>query len=431
MKINYLRATAALLLLVSPVTVALTIEVTRGVERGIAIAVPPFAAPLSADGDLLTRVIGDNLSRSGKFELLNSDDFISRPRDLSAVQYKNWRLLKAEALVIGNVAQLPDGRREIRFRLVDVFREQQLAGRKFVATHNQLRKIAHQISDIIYEQLLGKPGVFDTRIAYVAVRGAARKQKFALRVADADGRNAKTILASPQPILSPEWSPDGRQLAYVSFEKKRSMVYVQDLKSGQRTRIAEYEGINGAPAWSPDGKKLALTLSKSGNPEIYIYELANKKLTRLTRHTAIDTEPAWSPDGKTIAFTSARAGSPQIYLINSDGGDAVRLTREGGYNAGASYAHDGNSIALITNRGNGFRVGVYSFKRRGVRELTETAQDESPAFAPNDEMIVYATQHKGRSILATVSPDGAVQQIIGAADGAVRSPAWSPYNRKL
>ena len=415
-----------------PAPAVLTIEVTKGTEAGIPIAIVPFGLKGIRDtADLPADVIEANLGRSGRFEPVPRADFLGHPHDLRSVKYKNWRLLKAEALVVGRVENIGNDRYEVRFRLIDVFREKQLAGQKFVVPASRLRKVAHRISDIIHENLTGSPGAFDTRIAYIAVEGASSAKRFLLRVADSDGHNAKTILQSPHPILSPAWSPDGNKLAYVSFEKKRSMVYVQNIWSGQRKRVAEHPGINSAPAWSPDGARLALTLSKAGNAEIYLYDLATGKLRRLTRHPAIDTEPAWSPDGATIAFTSGRSGPPQIFQIAAAGeGIARRVTFNGNYNAAASYASDGKSIALITNQGNGYRVGVYSADDQRVRELTRTMQDESPSFAPNDEMIMYATQAGGRNVLAAISPDGRVRQVLSLQQGSVRDPAWSPFNRK-
>ena len=430
-KTGFTGVLAALLLgIAAPASAVLTIEVTRGVEAAIPIAIVPFKLKGVGDAiDLPAAIIEANLERSGKFEPLPRGDFLEQPHDPDSVKYKNWRLLKAEALVIGQVANVGNDRYEVRFRLLDVFREKQLAGRIFEVPAARLRKAAHQISDIIYERLIGKPGAFDTRIAYVTVAGSAPEERFLLQVADSDGHNPTTILESPQPILSPAWSPDGNRLAYVSFEQKRSMIYVQNIWSGQRERVAEHDGINSAPAWSPDGDRLAMTLSREGNAEIYIYDLAGGNLRRLTRHTAIDTEPAWSPDGGTLLFTSNRAGTPQIYRIDAAGGDARRLTFQGEYNAGASYSGDGKSIVLITNQGNGFRVGLYSAQEQTVSELTRTSQDESPTFAPNDEMIMYATQSGGRSVLAAVSPDGRVQQVLRVQDGTVREPAWSPFNR--
>ena len=415
----------------SQVLAEIVLEVTGGQVKGLPIAVVPFAmdgtpagAPQPAD------VIAADLAFSGRFENIPRASHLSRPNTLAAVQYKDWRLLKAEALVVGRVINLGRGQYEIRFRLIDVFREKQLVGQKFVVPAKRLRKVAHQISDLIYATLIGRQGVFDTRIAYVTVRGAEPNRRFLLQVAAADGWEPKTILESPQPILSPAWSPDGNKLAYVSFEEKRSMVYVQDLWSGERTRVAGYDGLNSAPAWSPDGSRLALTLSKDGNPEIYVLELGALNLRRLTEHTAIDTEPAWSPDGGSLLFTSGRAGGPQIYQVPAAGGPPRRLTFQGDYNAGASFSPDGKSIVLVTNQGDGYKIGMLSLQDRQIRALTSTRHDESPSFAPNGEFIMFATKQGGRHVLAAVSADGRSEQTLQFQEGDVREPAWSPFNRK-
>lgn len=430
-------AALAWLTVAAPAKAVLTIEVTKGVEAAIAVAVVPFELQgvSAATANLPAAIIEADLDGSGKFAAVPRGDFISRPHEARAVQYKDWRLLKAEALVVGRVIKTGADRFEVRFELIDVFRERVLAGKKFVVPGVRLRKVAHQISDLIYEAMTGTPGAFDTRIAFVTVHGKAPRQSYLLRVADADGHNAQTVLESSQPILSPAWSPDGGQLAYVSFEKNRSMIYIQRIRSAERRRVAGHQGINGAPAWSPDGRHLALTLSKDGNPDIYIYDLATRNLRRLTRNHAIDTEPAWSPDGNTIAFTSGRSGTPQIYRVAAAGGAAQAVTlrsRHGKYNANANYSHDGKSIALVTQQGSGYRVALYSAQDRSVTALTATDHDESPTFAPNGEMIMYATQSGGAHVLAAVSPDGRVKQIIRLQDesGQVREPAWSPFNRK-
>ena len=410
----------------------LTIEINKGTAAGIPIAIVAFAmdgVPLEEQQP--ADIIESDLGFSGRFDSIPRATHLSKPYDLKTVQYKDWRLIKAEALVVGRVINIGNNQYEVRFRLIDVFREQQIVGQQFIVPASKIRRVSHQISDIIYEKLTGKAGAFDTRIAYVTVQGVDPDRKYFLQVADSDGYGPKTILESSQPILSPAWSADGNKLAYVSFEKRRSMIYVQDIWSGTRTRIAEFDGINSAPAWSPDGRKIALTLSRDGNSEIYVYDVATTEMRRLTRHTAIDTEPAWSPDGGAIIFTSGRAGDPQIYRISVAGGSPKRLTFQGKYNAGASYSPDGKSIVLITNQGNGYKVGIYSVADRLVRELTRTQNDESPSFAPNGDMIVYATQKGSRNFLATVSADGQIQQTLKFQGGSVREPAWSPFNRKL
>lgn len=409
----------------------LTIVINEGKVAGLPISIVPFDMVGVASGQQPADVIDADLSLSGRFETIHRTNFLSFPHDVAAVKFKDWRLIKSEALVVGKVINIGNSHYEIRFRLIDVYREKELISQKLVVPANKLRKAAHVISDIIYQKITGIAGAFDTKIAYITVRGEKSNQQYLLRVADSDGWQPKTVLESHQPILSPSWSPDGSRLAYVSFEKKRSVVFTQDLKTGNRTLIAEFKGLNSAPAWSPDGKKIALTLSKDGNPEIYIYDIATADLRRLTHHAAIDTEPSWAPDGKSLIFTSGRSGKPHIYQKSVAGGPTKKLTSSGTYNAGASFSPDGRKIVLITNQGNGFKVGIYSTKDRIVRELTRSRQDESPSFAPNGDVIMYATQQDGQNVLATVSTDGQVQQILKYQGGAVREPAWSPFNLKL
>ncbi len=421
---------ACLLMVSMHAQAVITIEVKEGKVTKIPIAVVPFSMiGVSPNMDQPADVIENDLSTTGRFDLIPRESFLSSPHDLVSVKYKDWRLIKTEALIVGKVIQLGNGQHEVRFRLIDIYREKQLAGRKFVVPENKLRKVSHQISDEIYKLLTGEIGAFDTKIAYVMLDGKTPNLRYHLKIADSDGHGAMTVLESPQPILSPAWSPEGNRLAYVSFEKRRSMIFIQDIASAKRDRIADYEGINSAPAWSPDGRQLAVTLSKDGNPDIYIYDLRTAKLTRLTRNHAIDTEPTWSPDGKMIVFTSGRSGNPQIYRIPVRGGKPQRLTHDGEYNAGPSYSPDGRSIALITNQGNGFKVGLYSLDDKSVRELTDSRQDESPTFAPNGETIMYATKVGGRNLLATISVDGQVQQNLRYQEGSIREPAWSPFNR--
>lgn len=423
----------AAVLAAAPASAQLTIEITEGVDAGIPIAVVPFewtgSQPLPQQ---IADIVDANLQRSGRFDVKSREDFLETPHEHTDISYRNWRLLKAEALVIGRVRAAAPGRYEIRFQLMDVYKEQQLAGYQFVVEADKLRKVAHQISDIVYERLTGKPGAFDTRIAYVTVQSEASSgNRYLLMVADSDGYGAREILSSSQPIMSPAWGPDGNRLAYVSFESRRSMVYVQDVTTGNRRLIADFEGLNSAPAWSPDGRRLAITLSRDGNPEIYVMNLEGGSLQRLTNHGAIDTEPAWSPDGSSIVFTSDRAGKPQIYRMPASGGEPTRLTFEGEYNARASFSPSGDRLVLVTNQGNGYRIGVFHVGNRAIQELTDSNLDESPTFAPNGDMILYASQAGGRGVLAAVSSDGRVKQRLRFLDGAVREPAWSPFNQKL
>ena len=411
--------------------VALTIEITKGADGGIPIAVVPFkwqgqsALPVEV-GD----IIAADLYRSGQFNPLPVDDFLSRPSDESEVKYKDWRLIKAVNLVVGRVTQMGTDRYAVRFQLFDVFRERQLAAFLWKVTGSDLRKIAHQISDKVYEALTGRPGAFDSRIAYVTLlRTASKGSEYQLMVADADGYNPKQILRSPDPILSPAWAADGAWLAYVSFEDGRSKIFVQNLNTGARKKLAEFPGINGAPAWSPDGKHMAMTLSRDGNPEIYVMHIASGSLRRLTNHSSIDTEAAWSPDGRHLVFTSDRAGRPQIYRISAAGGRAERLTFEGKENARASYDRAGKHLTLVTNHGNGDQIGVFSLPTRSLEILTDGRLDESPTFAPNGAMILYAAQRGGSGLLSAVSADGRVRQVLRSESGTVREPAWSSLNR--
>ncbi len=424
---------AAVLMLASAASHAvLTIEITRGAETGQPIAIVPFkfdgkGAPPQAVAD----IVGADLNRSGRFEVLPSRDYVSQPHEDKEVVFKDWRILKAEALVIGSVKALSKKQYQVQFRLYDVFKETQLAGYRYTVSEAMLRTVAHQIADIIHEKLTGEPGAFNTRIAYVTQDGSTRTGLHRLQIADSDGANPITVVSSREPLLSPAWSPDGRQLAYVSFEQKRAKVYVQNVIDGKRELIAEFPGINSAPAWSPDGKELALTLSKDGNAEIYVLTLRSRALRRITNDPSIDTEPTWSPDGRTLVFTSDRAGRPQLYRVSADGGRATRLTFEGEYNARASFAPDGKSLTMVSAYRNQFRIATLRLDSGALQVLTDTTLDESPSFAPNGRMILYATEVRGRGVLASISAEGRTRQLYRFEQGDVREPAWSPYNRDL
>lgn len=407
----------------------LTIEITEGANSGMPVAVVPFGwtgkSPLPQD---VSGIVAADLGRSGQLSPIDEKKFISRPSADKDVDFKEWRLLKAEALVIGSMSVLSDGNYQVEFRLYDVFKQLQLAGYRYAVPRDKLRSVAHQISNTIYEKLTGERGVFHTRIAYVTREKSATQYIFKLQVADVDGHNASTIVKSPEPLMSPAWAPAGNRLAYVSFEDQRSIIYVQDLATGKRTRLAAFRGINSAPAWSPDGSHLALTLSRDGNAEIYTYNIDSRKLTRLTRHWGIDTEPAWSPDGREIVFTSDRSGRPQLYRMGRDGGSPRRLTFEGDYNARPVYSPDGKSLAMVTRVKGRFHIGIMQLPRGGAQVLTDTRLDESPSFSPNGRIILYATRRKGKGVLASVSADGRVHQAFTLEEGDVREPAWAPFH---
>jgi len=319
----------------------------------------------------------------------------------------------------------PGGKLDVQFRLIDTLRQDQvvqLAGYSLPTRPAQLRLTAHQIADIIFEKLTGDPGAFSTRIAYITKRGSA----YELQVADSDGYNAQTVYSSREPIISPVWSPDGAKLAYVAFDQKKPIVYVQNLATGQRQIAANIKGNNSAPAWSPDGRQLAVVLTRDGHSQIYSSNADGTGLKRLSNSAGIDTEPNWSPDGKYLLFTSDRGGSPQIYRMASYGGEPVRLTFEGSYNVSPRYSPDGKSFAFIQREGSQFRVAVQDIVSGQVQVLTSNAQDESPSWAPNGKMILYATTVLGRGVLSAVSSDGRVKQKLSTPSGDVREPAWGP-----
>ncbi len=410
---------------------SLTIEITQGAEGALPIAVVPFAwrgggaTPPHEVGE----IVAADLGRSGRFKPLPTDEMLTQPSRGDEVDFRDWRALNVDNLVIGDVKPNGPGGYLVQFYLYDVFRGEQLTGYSIPTTARDLRATAHHIADIIYEALTGQPGAFATRIAYVtSIRGATgQPEQVALRIADADGYGPQTIVSSKEPIMSPAWSPDGRRIAYVSFENARPSIWVQEVFTGKRERLTSYQGINGAPAWSPDGRYLAMTLSKDGNPDIFVMDVTRRSLRPLTRHRAIDTEPAWSPDGRSLVFTSDRGGGPQIYKVPVNGGKASRVTFEGGYNARASYSPDGRLMGMVTRVDGAYRIATLDPRSRDLRVLSTGRLDESPSFAPNGSMLIYATRVGGKGVLAAVSTDGRVQQRLRLQEGDVREPVWSPY----
>jgi TolB protein len=417
------RSFAILLLAALPSlsSAVLTIEIVGSGANQFPIAIAPFRAEAGTP-QALTPIIAADLARSGVFKLVDAGGVNPPPYEPQELNYGTWRGRGADAVVIGSVAPMPDGRYEVRFRLMDVAKQTQLAGFAYTASAAQLRHTAHKIADVIYETLTGDKGVFATRIIYVVKQGT----RFELQVADADGSGAQTVLASNEPIISPSWSPDGNQVAYVSFEQKKPVVYVQSLTTGQRRPVANFWGSNSAPAWSPDGKRLAVVLTKDGGSQIYLLNVDGSGVFRLTQSSAIDTEPNFSPDGKLLIFTSDRGGSPQIYGISSTGGEARRITFEGTYNVSPRFSPDGKSFTFIQRNGARFNVAIQDLATRQVQVLTDGGVDESPSFSPNGRMILYATSARGRGILSAVSSDGRVKQRLTADVGDVREPAWGP-----
>ena len=399
---------------------ALTIEIVGSGANQIPIAIAPFRAEQGLPQQL-TSVIAADLTRSGLFKTIDPGGIVPMPHEPGEISYPQWKARGAEALVIGHVTPR-DGQYEISFRLMDVLKGTQLAGYLYRVNAGQLRLTAHKIADAIYEKLTGDPGVFATKITYVIKRG----NRYELQVSDADGYGAQTILASNEPIISPSWAPDGTRLAYVSFERRKPVVYVQSLTTGARNAVANFTGSNSAPAWSPDGRRLAVTLTKDGSSQIYSISSTGGAATRLTHSSGIDTEPNWSPDGQWIIFTSDRGGGPQIYRMPASGGQAQRLTFEGSYNVSPRHSPDGKSFIFVQRQGSRFSVAVQDFATRQMQLLTEGGVDESPSFAPNGRMILYASAAGGRGILAAVSSDGRVKQRFSESAGDVREPAWGP-----
>jgi TolB protein len=419
-----------LLAVVRPAWSALTIEITQGTEGAIPIAVVPFGWSGMAGGapENISAIISADLNRSGRFEALPDSDLVAHPTEGSQVQFQNWRMVNVDNLVVGKITE--SGQQySVQFQLFDVFRGNQIAGYSFNVGRQELRRVAHHISDLIYEKLTGERGAFNTQIAYVTTSGNPDNKTYTLLVADSDGYNPQTILTSKEPLMSPSWSPDASQLAYVSFENKTAQIYVQELRTGTRRKLASFKGINGAPAWSPDGRTLAVTLSRDGNPEIYTMDLKSNTLKRITNSAGIDTEPVWTPDGGSIIFTSDRGGSAQLYRVPASGGQARRLTFEGNYNAGADISPDGRKIAMVHGAGGGYRIAVLDLGSGNLRVLTDGRLDESPSFSPNGSMIIYATGSGNREVLAAVSVDGSFRQRLSLQAGNVREPVWSPFGK--
>ncbi len=407
----------------------LEIEITQGVEGALPIAVVPFlwqGGGAQSPQDIAGIVEAD-LGRSGLFAPLVQARFPQHPRSAQELNFPAWRNTGVEDLVIGSLEQRGPDAYVVRFQLFDAIRGRQLLGYSIPVTQRNLRKVAHKISDLIYEKLIGERGAFSSRIAYISTRKGPEGKRYVLQVADSDGYNAQAVFSSPAPLMSPAWAPDGQRIAYVSFENGHSEVFVQNLESGARVKVSGKKGINSAPAWSPNGRQLALVLSVHGSPEIYVMDVASGRSTRVTNSPGINTEPVWTPDGRSLIFTSDRSGTPQLYRVSARGGRARRLTFEGRYNAAADISPDGKLVAMVHNRGGGFHVAVLELATGAIRELTDGRLDESPSFAPNGSMIIYATEYRGRGVLSAVSADGRVRQRLSLQSGDVREPVWSPF----
>ena len=397
------------------------VEVSGVGLRQLPIALVPFRGE-DASPQKISAIIRADLERSGQFRSVDaagqSMDETTRP-DMAV-----WRQRTADALAGGSVSRLPDGRWDVRFRLWDVVRGQDLGGQGYVVPQADLRLAAHKIADYIYEKLTGDKGVFSTRLAYVTKGGS----RYTLWVADSDGENAQPALSSPEPIISPTWSPTGSQLAYVSFESRKPVIYVHDVSTGRRRLLANFKGSNSAPAWSPDGRTLAVTLSRDGGSQLYLISASGGEPRRLTQSQSIDTEPAFSPDGGSIYFVSDRGGAPQIYRMPAGGGNAQRVTFSGGYNVSPAISPDGRWLAYVSRTG-GYKLHVMELASGNVTAVTDTAEDENPSFAPNSRLIVYATRQGGREALMTTTLDGKIKARLAGQGGDIREPSWGPYQR--
>lgn len=400
------------ILIANPVFALLNLELTRGIAGAIPIAVVPFAIQGEMPNQDVSVIISNDLRNSGRFKVYNGEK-------------------ATDNIVIGRIQQVGDDRYQVSFQLLDGIKNKahpQL-NRSYTVSRSELRSVAHHISDIVFQQLTGIRGVFSTRLAYIVVQHLPNGQtRHILEVSDQDGYNAKPLLVSYDPIMSPAWSPNGRKLAYVSFENKRSAIYVQDVATGARRLVSQIAGINGAPAWSPDGNKLALVLSKNVAPNIYILDLNTSQTTQLTNDYYINTEPAWAPDGRSIIFTSNRSGNPQIYKMNLASRSVSRVTYEGKYNARASYSPDGNRLVVLNQDAGLFNIGTLDLDTGVFRILTNSGADtQSPSMAPNGSMVLFGTYYHGQNVLGMAATDGSIQLRLPARNGEVQDPAWSPF----
>jgi TolB protein len=420
---NFISFTAAgVLSSALPVHAQFRVEVSGVGLTQMPIAVSTFKGEAQAP-QKIGAIVKADLERSGVFRGVDTAGFAAdentRP-DLA-----QWRQKGADALVTGSVTPLADGRFDVRLRLWDVVRAQDLGGQSFAVSSADLRLSAHRISDFVYQKLTGERGIFSTRIAYVTKTGS----RFTLWVADSDGENAKSALASSEPIISPAWSPNGTQLAYVSFESRKPVIYSHDVSTGKRRLLANFRGSNSAPAWSPDGRQIVATLSRDGGSQLYALDANGGEPRRLTQSASIDTEPAFSPDGKYIYFVSDRGGAPQIYRMGSTGSNAERVTFNGSYNISPAVSPDGRWLAYISRVGGAFKLQLMELAGGAVTQLTDTSADESPSFAPNSRLIVYATQQQGREALMTTTLDGKIKARLSGASGDIREPDWGPFPR--
>ncbi|UXI67667.1 Tol-Pal system beta propeller repeat protein TolB [Tahibacter amnicola] len=410
-----------------------TIVIRDGTETAHRIAIVPFAfegAGVPPETDV-SEVVRMDLARSGQFRTLEKDRVVEFPTRGNEIKFPTWKILDQQYITVGRVMDAEGGALRVEFELFEVASGRSMLGLAITGQRSDLRGVAHQVADLVYEKITNVRGAFWTRIAYVTAAGVQPNIQYALMVADSDGYNPQVVVKSREPLLSPSWSPDGRKLAYVSFERGDSAIYIQEIATGSRQVISNRKGINGAPSFSPDGNRLALTLSYLGNPDIFVMDLGSREITRITSQMSIDTEAVWTPDGQNLIFTSDRAGKPQLYQVPATGGDASRVTFAGEYNAKASIAYDGSKIAMAQGAGNVYRIAVLNrSKGSQVTMVSPGSVDESPSFAPNGSMLLYAATDGPRGVLYAVSADGRVRQRLVLADGDVREPSWGPFRQR-
>jgi TolB protein len=412
-------ATAALAL---PAAAQFRVEINGVGATQLPIAIATFRGE-DTSPQPISQIVRADLERSGVFRSVTASGAFD---ETSQPAFADWRSRGADALVMGSVTPLADGRYDVRYKLWDVVKGVDAGGQSYAVPAADLRLAAHRIADAIYEKLTGDKGVFSTRIAYVTKAG---RRRFALRITDADGEGGQVALASPEPIISPAWSPDGKQLAYVSFETQKPVVWVQDVASGQRHKFADFRGSNSGPAFSPDGSQVAVTLTLGGHSQIYLMPHGGGTPRRITQSSGIDTEARFSPDGQQIYFVSDRGGGPQIYRMSAGGGNAERVTFDGSYNISPAISPDGKTLAYISRRDNNFRLTTLDLASGNSSQITDTSDDESPSFAPNGKLLIYTTRAGGRDVLMTTTLDGKIKTRLQSSGLDVREPAWGPYGR--
>ncbi len=412
----------------------LTIQITQGVDNPVPIAIVPFEwTGFGVLSENITDIVNSDLRNSGEFAPIPEQNMLSTPHEESEVFFRDWGFLGSDYLLVGKIINSNNSDLyEVQYELFDVRQQVRMVGEVISGTKAQLRDIAHQISDVVFEQITGIRGAFGTKILYVtSQRMSAGQSNYQLNLADADGGRPQVLLESQEPIMSPSWSPDARKIAYVSFESTRPHIYIQDLGTGAREQLTDFPNINSSPVWSPDGTKMAMVLSKDGNPDIFVMDLATRALRKITTHFAVDTEPSWLPDSKSLIYTSEQGGNnrPQIYQVNLDTLSSERVTFEGTYNSKGLMLQDGKNMVMVHryDTSDEYHLAILNLERGTIRILTDTSLDESPTIAPNASMIMYASKSGDRGILNAVSIDGRVKFQIPSTAGDVREPAWSPF----